>query len=100
MNPSEYLKVRDEQRAIIEAADAVIFNAAAAARECPIPANLRPATPSDIVEGAIIWHKNGDDGDFWNIVEEVLRPDDPFKAYYSEDGCRYGLDEAYVEVVS
>lgn len=100
MTPSEYLKIRDEQNAIIEAAEAVIFNAAEAARECPIPVNLRPATPADIVEGAIIWHKNGDAGDYWNVVEEVLHPDDPFKAYYSEDGCRHGLDEAYVEVVS
>lgn len=98
MTPSEYLKIRDDQRAIIEAAEAAIFNAAEAARECPIPTKLRPATPADIVEGAIIWHKNGDDGDYWNVVEEVLRPDDPFKAYVADDGCRYGLDEAYVEV--
>ena len=96
--PSEYLKIRNEQRAIIAAAEEVISKAEKCARKCKMPSNLRPATPSDIVEGQIIWHKNGDDGPFWNVVEEVLHPDDPFKAYYAEDGCRYGLDEAYVEV--
>ena len=29
-------------------------------------------------------------------VVEVLRPDDPFKGYVLNDGCRYGLDEAFV----
>ena len=30
------------------------------------------------------------------LVDEVLRPNDPFKAYTAEDGSRYGLDDAWV----
>ena len=73
------------------------------------PKNLRPAKASDIVEGAIIWYpKWAELEDFdddmneipvqcWKEVYEVKWPDDAFKAYTADDGCRYGLDGAYVE---
>jgi len=60
--------------------------------------DFRPAEPKDIVEGAVILHQNGDNGPFERVVDEVLRPSDPWKAYCADDGCRYGLDDAWVEV--
>lgn len=69
------------------------------AEEQPIPDRLRPATPEDIQVGNIIWYKDGDDGPFWQLIEEVRNPSDDWKAYTGHDGCRYGLDGAFVEVV-
>lgn len=66
-------------------------------QNCPLPENLRPALPEDIQVGAIIWYKKGDNGHFWQIVDEVLCPDDDFKAYCSTGGDRYGLHDAWVE---
>ena len=69
-----------------------------------LPKNLRPAKAKDIVEGAVIWYPEWktddpeDDSRAWNIVNEVLRPSDPFKAYVAHEGCRYGLDGAFVEL--
>jgi hypothetical protein len=73
-----------------------------------LPEKLRPANSRDIVVGAIIWYPDGEyeeedeEGNLysyirWEFVEEVLWPDDDFKAYVS-DGCRYGLKDAFVEV--
>ena len=70
-----------------------------------IPDNIRTAVPSDIVEGAVIWYpEHRDDSDElypvsgWELVAEVFRPSDNFKAYTSHSGCRYGLDGAFVEI--
>jgi hypothetical protein len=61
------------------------------------PTRLRPATSRDIVEGAILWYPDWDERK-WAMVGEVLRPGDPWKAYSSHDGCRYGLEGAFVEI--
>ncbi len=67
-------------------------------REQPVfPHRLREAVASDIVDGQIIYYKDGDNGPFFQIVQEIMNPNDPFKAYVATDGCRYGLDGAYVE---
>ena len=64
-----------------------------------IPNKLRKAKPEDIVEGNIIWYMTGDYGEpHWHVVENVLYPHDNWKAYEAEDGCRYGLDGAVVEI--
>ena len=69
-----------------------------------LPSNLRPATAEDIKVGALIWYDASDSLDstsepyYCMVVEEVLRPNDPWKAYSAEDGCRYGLDGAMVEI--
>jgi hypothetical protein len=52
-------------------------------------------------DGKAIWKNvgvmmEGDNGPFWNVVEEVLRPNDLFKAYVAK-GSRYGLDDAWVK---
>jgi hypothetical protein len=70
-----------------------------------IPEKLRPAEAKDIVEGAIIWYPEYRDVSDelhpcrgWQYVSEVYRPNDDFKAYCSHDGCRHGLDGAFVEL--
>jgi hypothetical protein len=70
------------------------------AYKAPLPKHLRKATYEDIVSGAIIWYPrfaNDSYSENWKYVDEVLSPQDAFKAYYAHDGCRYGLDGAYVE---
>lgn len=59
------------------------------------PKNLRPATADDVKVGAIFWYV--EDEPYWNVVQEVLHPNDPWKAYEAQDGGRYGLDGAMVE---
>ena len=97
--PSDYLRIEREQAAIIEAAEQRIAEAREQADKCPPPRNRRPAKASDIVEGAIIWHTRAAEhgGDYWNIVSEPLHYGDPFKAYTADDGCRYGIEGAYLE---
>ncbi len=98
MTPREFLLARRPLQIIIAEARKMIDQYEEDAHESSLPSNLRPAVPGDIVEGALIWYKHGDNGHFWQIVEEVLRPNDPWKAYSAEDGCRYGLDDAWVEL--
>ncbi len=62
----------------------------------PLPTNLRPANAADIREGEILWYPEWDERK-WCRVDQVLRPDDEWKAYCGHDGCRYGLDGAHVE---
>lgn len=66
--------------------------------EVPLPSNLRAATPSDIMEGAILWYP-GFSGRLWTEVSSVADPSDDFKGYLSDDGCRYGLRGAFVETI-
>ena len=98
MTPQEFKEIRNVQQVIIDRAEKIINTAFESAMTSSLPENLRPATSKDIIEGAIIWYKHGDNGHFWQIVENVLRPSDPYKAYCAEDGCRYGLDDAWIEV--
>jgi len=70
------------------------------AENCPEPAVLTQATAANIIEGSIIWYVTDDElQTCWVIVEEVLNPSDEFKAFCADDGCRYGLDGAYIEVM-
>ena len=62
----------------------------------PAKKNLRPATAADIVEGAIIWYMV--DVPYWKHIEYVSYPSDLYKGFTAEDGCRYGLEDAYVEI--
>ncbi len=70
--------------------------AAEAAELAQLPAKLRPAEPKDIVVGNIIWYPTWEER-MWNRVDEVIRPNDPWKAYCAHDGCRYGLEGACIE---
>lgn len=75
--------------------------ALARAERIKAPKNLRPATAKDIKVGAVIWYPadptNPYDIDHWKLVDEVLRPNDDWKAYTAHDGSRYGLYGAFVE---
>ncbi len=80
------------------------------ALRAPLPKNLRPATADDIKVDAIIWYParsednidlENDDDDwcpYWTMVDEPLYYGDLFKAFHAMDGCRYGLNGAFVEV--
>lgn len=59
---------------------------------------LRPAEAEDVQVGAVIWYEVRADRYVPVLVEEVINPNDPYKAYTADDGCRYGLDGAMVEV--
>ena len=100
MTPSEFLKIKVAMEQVITDARKKIYDSRVLTEGTPPPRNRRPATPRDIIIGSIIWHERDRDygGDFWNIVEEVLRPGDAFKAYNADDGCRYGLDGAYIDI--
>lgn len=97
MTPREYLVIKT---ALNDQIDALRDQIAAAYAQVDgtLPANLRPATAADVQPGQIMWHKTGDFGPYWHIVAEVRHPDDQFKAYVADDGCRYGLHGAWVEV--
>lgn len=88
----------------LQAAREKVANAKVLASETARPVGaLRVATAADIMVGALLWYKREEDGDkgnpwFWCIVEDVLRPNDLWKAFTAQDGCRYGLDGAMVEL--
>ena len=98
MTPEEFQTIQTQAESAIEALRRLISEAHALASEAPLPDNLRPANADDIKVGAIVWYKRGDEGPFWQIVERPLYYGDAFKAYTAEDGCRYGLDDAWIEV--
>jgi hypothetical protein len=96
MTPEEFLRLRDEQAMNIYAARLKILEARRLANECELPCNLRAATPRDVVVDAVLWYPHLEPK--WFIVDEVLYPNDAFKAFIADDGCRYGLNGAFVEV--
>ena len=99
MTPSEFLRIKEAQEEIIEACQRKISTARKLADKATMPETARPARAGDIRKGVIVWHKQAPKygGDFWNIVDEPLRYGDPFKAYVADDGCRYGIQDAYIE---
>ena len=109
MKPEEYLQIEGELGALIAGLQERIDDAMSKASKCPLPKNLRPATPKDIMEGAILWsdlkalgwdEESIKEGELrhWVIVDEVLRPNDEFKGFEGDDGCRYGYEGRFVEV--
>jgi hypothetical protein len=99
MTPEEYITIEAEQGRIIDAAEQIIAKARHDADKAKPPKkNLRKAHADDIKPGKIVWHDNGDEGWFWNIVCEPCHYGDDFKAYVADDGSRYGLLGAWVTV--
>jgi len=98
MTPKQYQDIARREKKIIDEARTKIHDAFCLAETCPLPRNLRPTKAKDIIKGAIIWHKIGDNEHFWQIIKEV-NINDSFRAYCAEDGCRYDLDNAYIEVI-
>ena len=96
MIPQEYTKIRREHSEIIEEAYRKISEARESALRCEIPQNMRKATSRDIVEGNILWYPDPD-RNCWALIDDVHNPSDRFKAFSDDDGCRRGLDGAFVE---
>ena len=63
-----------------------------------VPKKIRKALPADIIEGAIIWYVMDDGDRYWKYICYVDYPKDQFKAFTADDGCRYGLKNAFVEI--
>lgn len=99
MTPEQYLVYDKEISREITDLRKRLWAYRAEADKANPPDRTRQATAEDIVCGAIIWHEGDphDGGDYWHVVDEVLRPSDSYKAYCADDGCRYGLSNAYVE---
>lgn len=57
---------------------------------------FRQATELDIVVGKVVYIIGDDNIMYRKVIEEVLTPSDPWKAFSADDGCRYGLDDLYV----
>lgn len=57
---------------------------------------IRKAEPKDIVLGNKLLLVGDERHLFVKTVEEVLHPDDEWKAFCAEDGCRYGLRDLWV----
>ena len=57
---------------------------------------LIQATHKDIIIGNGIFIEGDDKEMHYKIIKEVLKPDDAFKAFVADDGCRYGLDGAFI----
>ena len=94
MHPREYLSIRKRAERNIRRLERIQLDAIGSALGYPTPNNLRPAVAGDIVVDQVLWYPG--DEEHWTIVEEVLRPNDAFKAYMWGGG-RYGLDGAFVE---
>jgi hypothetical protein len=95
---SNYLRAIEKASVLRSIARIIEDEAEEIAENATIPSVLRPATPDDIIKGAVIWYPDENDDDVsWHIIEEVLNPKCDFKAYVAMCGARYGLDNAYVE---
>jgi hypothetical protein len=57
---------------------------------------FRKAKPNDIVVGNTVYLLGDGNEIHTQTIDKVLRPDDNYKAYVADDGCRYGLDGLYV----
>lgn len=57
---------------------------------------FRPAKSQDIVVGKVVYLVGDGDIMYRKVIEEVLCPDDIWKAFCADDGCRYGLEDLYV----
>lgn len=92
----EFLEIEDRNSREIERLEREIDRARTRVK-IPPRSKLRPATPRDFREGAVIYHSAGGNSLYWHVIDEVKYPNDDFKAYTADDGCRYGLSGAYVE---
>ncbi len=99
MIPEEFVDLRNSILASIEPLEDIIRRARELAESSPPPENRRPATEADIIVGAIIWHWRSEEhgGWYWHEIKEVHYPSDDFKAYMADDGCKYGLHNAWVK---
>ena len=97
MTAREFLELRAELSVAIRHLEDAIDKAHEQVTIPPVE-KLRRANSSDVVQGAVFYYGINEPEPYWQIVDRVQYPDDDFKAYVAEDGCRYGLHEAWVEL--
>lgn len=56
---------------------------------------LRPMTSDDVKVGTFVFGRGYDEW-YCHMVEEIMSPEDDWKAYCADDGCISGLHESYV----
>ncbi len=90
MTAKEFASIR---KSLHEKSDA-LFAQIDSARDKVVlpPKNVRRATTADLVVGAAIYHSDGDDGWFFNIVDEVHSG-----FYTGDDGVVDDLNDAWVD---
>jgi hypothetical protein len=96
MNPYDYIERKKKADTVISETESQLSKDYDLVIEGYLPDNLRPANAKDIVVGNVIWYPRWDYHK-WVVIEEVLYPNDAFKAFIG-DGCRYGLDGAFVDL--
>jgi len=100
ITPQQFVEQRKALEEIIAIVERDIATWRELAKACPLPDNLRPMTAEDVKVGQVVWRKPEDVDEnypLWQIVEEIRDPRDKWKAFIY-NGCRYGLDGAFVEV--
>ena len=104
ITPEEYIQIRDTHGAIIRYAQQSIRNserlieqALERVRRCPSPERIRPAKPSDIKRGAILWyiHTKAEGGSYWLMVQ---KPSKVPGQYVTETGLTTSFKNAHVEI--
>lgn len=95
MTAEEYLTQRRLLRDIIRKCEFSIESLCKSVEIPPVD-QLERATSLDIYRGNILYYRVDEQEPYWKEVCEVQYADDQFKAYVAEDGCRYGLDQAWV----
>jgi len=57
---------------------------------------FRKATPKDMVVGKVVYMLGDYGRTHTKIIKKVLKPDGHVKAFYAEDGHKYGIEGLYV----
>lgn len=97
MTPKQFVKFRNRMDHIVRNIEKEVERTQRAV-VIPSFANVRPAKASDIVVGACIYYFKDQKFWFWSIISSVKWPDDDFKAYTGDDGCRHGLFNGFVDL--
>jgi hypothetical protein len=58
---------------------------------------FRKAKPKDIFVGNEVYLLGDYQEIYTKVIDEVLMPNDLYKAFVADDGCRYGLENLYVQ---
>lgn len=67
LSPAQYVAVINHQLSVIEKAQRTMAAATASARRCARPDNLRPALPTDMNPGQVVWFAHGSSL-LWGLV--------------------------------
>lgn len=68
------------------------------ARNVPVPKNLKPAKPEDIIIDQVFWYPNFIGECKWSIVKTVIQTTNYCENFIATDDCLYDLVGAFVEI--